>query len=71
MQKNLTLAFAVAIIAFPGCAYAASIGATQSHTAHYCGYYTDGSTNCGFTSYDACAAAVSGVGGVCRISTAL
>jgi hypothetical protein len=29
----------------------------------------DGSINCGFDSFDACARAVSGVGGVCRIST--
>lgn len=34
----------------------------------YCAWYTDGSTNCGFPSMQSCRAAVSGVGGTCRVN---
>ena len=32
----------------------------------WCAEYNYGATNCGFSSYQACLAAISGVGGTCR-----
>lgn len=34
----------------------------------YCATYSNGSTNCGFPTLQSCRAAVSGVGGVCRVN---
>ena len=37
--------------------------------ANYGGFFGDGGTNCGFTTYEQCLATISGVGGWCQPNT--
>jgi Protein of unknown function (DUF3551) len=48
-----------------GLAVLASLLATDARAAQFCAYFTDGSTNCGFYTFQQCLADVSGVGGYC------
>jgi len=57
-----------AVLAFVASAATGQAASAQSSVTHYCAYYNDGSINCNFHSFAECDAAVSGVGGVCRIS---
>ena len=65
----MRLLITTAVLACVASVPAAAPASAQTTAAHYCAYYNDGSINCGFDSFDACATAVSGVGGVCRLST--
>ena len=56
------------VLAFVANAATGQVASAQSSVTHYCAYYNDGSINCDFHSFGECDAAVSGVGGVCRIS---
>jgi hypothetical protein len=69
-QRRRTMRFLAtsAVLAFIASVPTGRAASAQSSTTHYCAYYNDGSINCYFHSFGECDAAISGVGGVCRVS---
>lgn len=58
----VTLGIIVAIVAGGGSAKAQN----YPWCANYGGFFGDGGTNCGFTTYEQCLATISGGGGACE-----
>src|ERR1700692_3814541 len=64
MTAEVAMRFWLFALGFVACAGGAvSPAAAQNYP--WCAYYRIGGTNCGFSTFDQCAAAVSGVGGSC------
>jgi hypothetical protein len=56
---------AFAILALTGLTLFGAGSARAENTEAWCAYYSDKSTNCGFSTFAQCEADINGVGGIC------
>jgi len=68
IAAEIEMRFSPLALAILGCACAFA-GPAAAQNYRWCAYYRVGGTNCGFSTFDQCQAAVSGIGGNCQENT--